>query len=122
MSVSKCRECTEPNCDGCNRYSLEVALDNGYFDSLMDGNKFLYIDRPISASTLNHTHKYDKNGREILVGDKVNGVFLFGMPVVGVCDFSEKELAYGIKWKRGDVDEFYAFCKACNIEWEVVDE
>ena len=67
------------------------------------------------------SYKKDKNGREIYTGDKVKGLFLFGMPVLGICEFSEKHSAFGLRWNRGCVEEFTAFCQMCNIEYEVIE-
>ena len=64
----------------------------------------------------------DKNGRGIFCGDKVNGLFLYGGEITGECAYSVKDAAYGIKWMRGNVEEFTPFCACCNVEWEVVGE
>ena len=61
----------------------------------------------------------DKNGRMIKFGDKVKGLFLFGMLIDGVCDFQNG--AFGVKWMRGEAEEFTPFCCTHNIEWEIVD-
>lgn len=60
----------------------------------------------------------DKNGTMIFEGDKVRGLFLFGTPIIGVCDFQDG--AFGLKWRRGDIEEFTPFCCTHGVEWEVV--
>lgn len=64
----------------------------------------------------------DKDGRGIFPGDKVKGLFIYGGEIIGVCAYSVGDAAYGIKWMRGEVEEFTPFCACCNVEWEVVDE
>lgn len=63
---------------------------------------------------------YDKNGRPICVGDKVKGLFYFGLQVEAVCRFSPRKAAFGLEWQRGEVTEFNAFCQMCNVEYEVI--
>ena len=60
----------------------------------------------------------DKNGTKIFEGDKVRGLFHFGMPIVGECSFQNG--AFGLRWMRGEVEEFTPFCCTHGIEWEVV--
>lgn len=62
----------------------------------------------------------DKNGTMIFEGDKVRGLFLFGMHIIGVCDFQDG--AFGLKWMRGDIEEFTPFCCTHGVEWEAVDD
>lgn len=62
----------------------------------------------------------DRKGINIFEGDKVRGLFHFGMPIDGVCAFQNG--AFGIKWMRGEVEEFTPFCCTHGIEWEVVTE
>ena len=61
----------------------------------------------------------DRNGTEILKGDTVRGLFYLGNEIKGVCDYSSKDAAWGIRWKRGGAEEFTPFCSCCNVEWEV---
>lgn len=63
----------------------------------------------------------DKNGCGINYGDKVKGLFIYGGEIIGVCDYSAKDAAYGVRWMRGDVEEFTPFCACCNVEWEKVE-
>ena len=62
----------------------------------------------------------DRNGRGIFDGDRVKGLFLYGSEIIGVCEYSAKDAAWGLRWMRGDVEEFTPFCACCNVEWEVV--
>lgn len=62
----------------------------------------------------------DKNGKLIFTGDRVDGMFLFGMQVTGVCDF--RNGAFGLRWNRGNVEEFTPFVSMCNIELEIVEK
>lgn len=71
---------------------------------------------------LNRAYIKDKTGREIMRGDKVTGLFYQGLSVVGTCVFSRQEAAWGVEWMRGGTKEFVAFCKCCNVEWEVIEK
>lgn len=62
----------------------------------------------------------DKNKRAILKGDIVRGLFLYGNSIDGICDF--KNGAFGVKWMRGEIEEFTPFCCTHGVEWEVIDE
>ena len=62
---------------------------------------------------------YDKNGVEIHEGDRVHGLFLFGMDVDSVVRFDPSYAAFGIEWYRGQIREFTPFCHICNTEYEV---
>ena len=60
----------------------------------------------------------DKNGKKIFEGDIVTGLFLFGMIVKAVVAFQDG--AFGLKWYRGEVEEFNAFTSICNVEYEAI--
>lgn len=60
----------------------------------------------------------DKNGRQMAEGDIVEGLFLFGMRVLGVVSF--RNGAFGLRWYRGNVLEFSSFPTICNVEYEVI--
>lgn len=62
---------------------------------------------------------FDKNGKMIYADDTVSGLFYHSDPVTGTCAF--RDGAFGVKWMRGDVEEFTAFCQCCNVKWEVQD-
>ena len=63
----------------------------------------------------------DKNGKEICTGDKVNGLFLFGMGIEATCVYSPPCAAFGLEYERGDTKEFLAFCQMCNVEYEIIE-
>ena len=60
----------------------------------------------------------DKNGKKIFEGDIVKGLFLFGLHALGVVVF--KDGTFGLKWNRGEVEEFNAFTSICNVTYEVM--
>ena len=69
---------------------------------------------------LARSYQKDRNGREIMRGDRVTGLFHNGRPITGICEFSREHSAWGIRWNRGGIAEFTPFCCTCNVEWEVV--
>ena len=71
---------------------------------------------------MNRSYQKDRNGREIMRGDGVTGLFHSGRPITGICEFSREHSAWGIRWNRGGVPEFTPFCCTCNVEWEVEDD
>lgn len=60
----------------------------------------------------------DRNGEGIFEGDIVRGLFLFGMAINAVVVFQDG--AFGLKWRRGQVEMFQAFTSFCNVEFEVI--
>lgn len=72
------------------------------------------------SNRVKYSGQIDRNKRKIYKGDKVNGLFLYGDSIVGVCDFQRS--AFGVKWMRGDIEEFTPFCCTHGVEWEVVDD
>lgn len=60
----------------------------------------------------------DMNGNRIYEGDILSGLFLFGKMVDGVCEF--RDGSFGVKWMRGDTEEFHPFTGTCNITWEII--
>ena len=69
---------------------------------------------------LNQTGVYAKDGREILKGDKVNGLFLYAQPITGTVIF--KDGSFGVEWERGGTMEFTPFTSTCNVKWEIVND
>ena len=60
----------------------------------------------------------DKNENKIWENDIVKGLFYHGLKVKAVVAF--KYGVFGLKWNRGDVEEFSAFTSICNVEYEII--
>lgn len=70
---------------------------------------------------LKQTGVYASNGQEILKGDRVCGLFLYGgLPIAGTVVF--KDGSFGVEWYRGMVKEFTPFTSTWNVQWEIVQE
>lgn len=76
------------------------------------------FDFVVPNSVGQYTGLTDKNGIQIFEGDVVSGLFLYALPINGVCAF--REGAFGLEWERGGAKEFTAFTSMCNVEFEVV--
>lgn len=66
------------------------------------------------------TRVYADDGQEILKGDRVRGLFLYGLPITGEVVF--RSGSFGVEWDRGAVKEFTPFTSTCNVSWEIVKE
>ena len=66
------------------------------------------------------TGVYAGDGKEILKGDRVRGLFLYGLPITGEVVFHNG--SFGVEWDRGGVREFTPFTSTCNVSWEIVKE
>ena len=44
----ECRDCTSPDCKGCNLKNLETMLKSGRFDCLMNGNRCINVDADVA--------------------------------------------------------------------------
>ena len=44
--------CSSPDCRGCNVYQLQIALRLGYFNVLMNDNRFLTLEALESIQTI----------------------------------------------------------------------
>ena len=66
------------------------------------------------------TGVFTADGREIMKGDKVNGLFLYAQPVTGTVIF--RDGSFGLEWDRGGSMEFTPFTSTCNVKWEIVTE
>jgi uncharacterized phage protein (TIGR01671 family) len=65
-----------------------------------------------------YTGLTDKNGNKIWENDVVEGLFLYGAKVSAIVDFENG--AFGLKWSRGNVEEFSPFTSICNVSFEVI--
>lgn len=70
------------------------------------------------AKGLIKTGVFTADGREIIKGDKVKGLFLHAQPVTGTVIF--RDGSFGLEWDRGGTMEFTPFTSTCNVRWEVV--
>lgn len=69
---------------------------------------------------MKRTGVYAADGKEILKGDRVRGLFLYGLPIIGEVVFHNG--SFGVEWDRGGVKEFTPFTSTCNVSWEIVQE
>ena len=69
------------------------------------------------AKGLYKTGVFTVDGREIMKGDKVKGLFLYAQPVTGTVIF--RDGSFGVEWDRGGTNEFTPFTSTCNVRWEV---
>ena len=65
-----------------------------------------------------YTGLTDKRGTKIWENDILKGLFLHGMEVSAVVIF--KDGAFGLKWNRGNVEEFSPFTSICNVSFEII--
>lgn len=72
------------------------------------------------AKGLYKTGVFTADGREIIKGDKVKGLFLYAQPVTGTVIF--RDGSFGLEWDRGGALEFTPFTSTCNVKWEIVTE
>ncbi len=73
-----------------------------------------------AETKLKQTGVYASDGQEILKGDRVRGLFLYGLPITGEVVF--RSGSFGVEWDRGEVKEFTPFTSTCNVSWEIVKE
>ena len=69
---------------------------------------------------MKRTGVYASDGQEIMKGDRVRGLFLYGLPIIGEVVF--RSGSFGVEWDRGGVKEFTPFTSTCNVSWEIVKE
>lgn len=74
----------------------------------------------LAETKLKRTGVYASDGFEIMLGNKVRGLFLYGLPITGTVIF--KDGSFGVEWDRGEVKEFTPFTSTCNVTWEIVKE
>ena len=73
----------------------------------------------VDANTIcQYTGLKDKNGNKIWENDVVEGLFLYGAKVSAIVAFENG--AFGLKWSRGNVEEFSQFTSICNVSFEVI--
>ena len=58
----ECRECTSPNCRGCNQYILYQALREGKLDGLMNENKRISV--PGNVTVIRHGKWFISIGKD----------------------------------------------------------
>lgn len=62
----------------------------------------------------------DKNDKIMYTGDTVKGLFLWGKEILSTVAFENG--SFGLKWMRGDIEEFYPFTSMCNVQYEIVEQ
>lgn len=97
--------------------SLWLHGEDACIDGALDFSEDFWI-KVDPATVGQYTGLTDKNGKRIFEGDIVTGLFLFERSVRGVVTF--RDGSFGVKWMRGNVDEFNAFTSCCNVKWEVI--
>ncbi len=70
------------------------------------------------ATVGQYSGRTDRDGTRIFEGDIVNGLFLYAMPIKGVCAFHEG--AFGLEWDRAGYKEFTPFTSTCNVDYVVL--
>ena len=65
------------------------------------------------------TGVFAADGREIMKGDKVRGLFWLNSEITGTVIF--RDGSFGLEWDRGGALEFTPFTSTCNVQWEVVE-
>ena len=60
MEQIACKECTSPDCHGCNMYRLERMLMSGKLDALMGENRGIKMDADVRPVVLcrDCVHRY----------------------------------------------------------------
>lgn len=102
----------EHKCDNCRYFS------NGCLCTIAMEHAANVIEN--LEKQLKKTGVFTTDGKEIMKGDKVTGLFLYAEPITGTVIF--KGGSFGVEWNRGGTMEFTPFTSTCNVNWEVVQE
>lgn len=68
------------------------------------------------AKGLYKTGVFAADGREIMKGDKVKGLFWLNSEITGTVIF--RNGSFGLEWDRGGSMEFTPFTSTCNVNWK----
>lgn len=77
-----------------------------------------YTDDWVEAETIGQFTGLTFKGVKAFEGDIVKGLFLHGSAILGVITFQDG--AFGLAWKRGNIDEFSPFPCMCNVDYEII--
>lgn len=64
----RCRSCESPYCKGCNLKRLEMMLENGKFDILMNGNRAIIASTDVAPVLHGRWNRAYKSGVKVAVG------------------------------------------------------
>ncbi len=93
-----------------------VNTRSGSFIHYFDGEQLVKA-KVIPESVGQFSGVSDETGKRIFEGDILSGLFLFGKPVYGTCEF--RDGSFGVRWKRASSEEFTPFTGTVNVVWNV---
>lgn len=76
------------------------------------------FDKFVKPETVGQFAGLTIKGVKAFEGDIVKGLFLHGSAILGVIAFQDG--AFGLAWKRGNIDEFSPFPCMCNVNYEII--